>query len=615
MTSRFLPRCPAALPTLVIVHVLVVGLLLPAPLAAQAGNPSDPDATPEDVGATEGRIDGRREGLEAGKNEGRAQVLSQAWLRGFRSGLTRHGTWRRDASWDLGLAEGERPGLALGLESGQARGRVAAADAFLRLLGRPAFMSEAPPAPPMPPPPPGYSACEPPRRVRLQLTHRISHEMDPADCEEHEPPFDRDPRPNFPDTSDLRQRAREDGFQGDAVEAWLRGYKTLFRSEFSSAYRAQREMVSDRLVREWEDEGEIEGRREGERRRACENFATGYVQGWRDGFARGWERGFAESWADEERIHLENPVVRIVSARLVDESGDGVIEPGEGVRAELALANAGMQPSRGEVLDWEGITSLTNRGAVSGTLPAQSRLEERLELGRVPEHALFGAGIEVGLRAANGDSRLLEDRVGRPVVLEGATARLDVADGRLVARVNALIANVATRDADRALSARASGSTTSLGVVQAGERRNVELMVPAPSAWLAEPASGSVELRSGDTTWMLRDWNHAPRFGDSLQVAARLPTGSAGLDEALVSLSRRLMAELERAMNDPRLYNRLDDGSDLAELARVRSTLPAATRADVEARLSRPLMQHAEAKGTPRKVRRAIRQALGKSGD
>ena len=601
---------------------LAVLLVVGCPARAQTVGVS---GTPEDEGAREGQSEGRLAGLESGRDEGRAQALAAAWMRGFRRGLADESTWRRGASWDEGRAEGERPGRAEGLVAGQARGGQACAAAFLLLEGRPSLMTEpAPPAPP-PPPAPAHPACREPVPLTLRFDARRSVEVRRQDCESGEPPLGWDvPRPDYPDASRLRDRARMDGFEDDALEAWIRGYKQSFKHEFTEAYRTTRDATPGHLVREWELEGLAEGRREGERRRACEDFGRGFETGWRDGFEAGFERGFVEAWEAEEQAHLDHAVVRIVGTRLLDDSSDGVVEPGERVHAEIALANAGLRDTQGPVLTFDGVRTVAARGSVGGAMRAQSRRTEVIDLGEADAGAPLGAGLEVRLQGENGDALALEGDVGRPVVLDGADARLDVAEGALVTRVRVAVVSVATRDADRGLSVAAggvgagagasAGAASTLGVVRAGERRDVELVVPARPSDLAEGSSGSVELRSGDATWMRRDWSMTPRFGDSLLTAARLPAGSRVLDDSLTALSRRLHAELALAMEDPKLYARLDDGSDLSELARVRPSLPAATRADVESRLARPLMQHAEAKGTPRKVRRAIREALGRPG-
>ena len=581
---------------------------------AQAQAASNRPSGAEDAGAREGQSEGRLEGLEVGRDEGRDQAYGEAWLRGFRRGLTQEDTWRRDTARDEGLSEGERPGRATGLGVGHERGRDACAAAFLRLQGRPSIVTEpAPPAPP-PPPPPLHPACAEPPVLTLQFSGNRSAQVRRQDCENGAAPLGWDvPRPDYPDAGSLRDRARLAGFEDDALEAWMRGYKTAFKSEFTEAYRTTRDQAPAESVRRWERDGENEGRREGERRRACADFARGYEQGWREGFDVGFERGFIEAWDETDRRHSDNPVVRILSSRLLDESRDGVIEPGEGLRAELDVANAGLRDSSAAPVVFEGARTVSARGALSPELRAQSRRTDVVDLGRADEGAPFGAGVEVRLRGENGDELALTGLVGRPVVIDSTDARLDVVGGELVTRVRARIASVAERDADRSLSvAAAGGASVELGTVRARELRDVDLVLPAQASAVAETSSGSVELRSGETTWMRRDWTHEPRFGDALLTAARLPAGSAQLSDALTALSRRLHAELARAMDDPKLYRRLDDGSDLAELARVRPQLPAATRSDVESRLTRPLLQQADARSTPRKVRRAIREALGK---
>ena len=72
------------------------------------------------------------------------------------------------------------------------------------------------------------------------------------------------------------------------------------------------------------------------------------------------------------------------------------------------------------------------------------------------------------------------------------------------------------------------------------------------------------------------------------------------------------MAELGQALGEPKLYRKLEGTSDLAELSRVLPSLPQATRPAIDSRLVRPLLAYADAKGTPRKVRKAIREALGR---
>ena len=120
--------------------------------------------------------------------------------------------------------------------------------------------------------------------LHLQFHARRSFEMRRHDCEREESPLGWDiPRPDYPDGSGLRERARSDGYEGDQLEAWIRGYKDTFKSEFESAFRTTREMTPGHLLRDWEMDGMTEGRREGERRRACTEFVRGFESGWRDG--------------------------------------------------------------------------------------------------------------------------------------------------------------------------------------------------------------------------------------------------------------------------------------------------------------------------------------------
>jgi hypothetical protein len=516
--------------------------------SAQSHGGGDPSATPEDHGAIEGRVEGRRQGLEIGQDQGRAQALARAWMRGFREGLERASSWSRDASWDEGLSEGLRPGRAEGLDAGRPRGSSAAAAAYLRLQGRPTLVSEAAPEPPVPPPPPLHPACAEPASIVLRFNPRRSVELRPHELGEEESPLGWDePRPDYPGESSLRDRARNDGYEGDAMDGWIRGYKTTFKSEFQQAFRNTRDMTPGHLLRDWEAEGEIEGRREGRRRRSCDDFVRGFATGWRDGFGEGFDRGFAEGWDAESQRHDDNAVVRVLSARLIDETADGVIEPGEGVRAEIEIANAGLVEAARSALAYEGVRTLHARGEAGAPLPAQSRRAVRLDLGRADEGAPFGAGIEVALRGLNGDAQALTATIGRPVVIDAIEPRLGVADGELVLRLRTTIASVATKEAERGLALRAGEVSSPLGVVTAGERRDVDLILPASASWLAETSTGRVELRAGDETWLRRDWALAPAFGDSLQVAATLPAGSARLDEALTSLSRRLLSELGHA--------------------------------------------------------------------
>ncbi len=593
----------------------VLSLVAAAPAMdtrAQADGIGTTEPGPEAQGQIEGRVDGRRAGISAGADIGRAQATLDAWLVGFRRGLDRERSWQQQGAWDDGIVAGERPGRASGHDAGRDRGKAACDAGFARLLGRPVYVAPEPPSAPAPPPPPTHAACNEPDEIALRLPAGRRVSVRPADAERRESPLGWDvPAPDYPDKTTLRNRASLDGHEGDAMNAWIRGYKDGFREEWHQAFLHQRDTVSASLVRTWETDGLAAGRIEGARRRACEDFAAGFAHGFRQGFEQGFSRGFAEGWAESEAVHLRNPVVRVEHAVLLDATGDGVVEPGESITLEIVVANAGEEDAAVDAATWEGVRAVAGRGSIGRPVASRARRTERIELGPVQPGAPFGATVEVTVRGLNGDVRPVIAPVSRPVVIDTVAADFAVRDGALVASVRPRAISQATQPADRALAVIAGDARVELGVVRPSAIAEPELIVPVDPASLASRATGDVELRSGTETWMRKAWTAETAYDAAIALACRLPAASPARHAALGALGARLMAELDRAMDEPKLYARAGDDSDLARLAVALAALEPASRADVERRIVAPARARGEAKSAPRRVRKAVREALG----
>ena len=75
-------------------------------------------------------------------------------------------------------------------------------------------------------------------------------------------------------------------------------------------------------------------------------------------------------------------------------------------------------------------------------------------------------------------------------------------------------------------------------------------------------------------------------------------------------LSRRLDREFDAALLEPKLYKRLDRGSELVRFATALASLPADQARLLRAEVAAPLLARARSKNTPRKIRSAVQDAV-----
>ena len=111
---------------------------------------------------------------------------------------------------------------------------------------------------------------------------------------------------------------------------------------------------------------------------------------------------------------------------------------------------------------------------------------------------------------------------------------------------------------------------------------------------------------------MSRSWEAPTPMERAVETAMRLPAASGARASAMTSLGVRLDAEMRAAIEDPKLYHRLEDRSELAAFARALGCASPADRAVLQASIGEPLLERARERDTPRKVRRAVVDALGK---
>ena len=110
---------------------------------------------------------------------------------------------------------------------------------------------------------------------------------------------------------------------------------------------------------------------------------------------------------------------------------------------------------------------------------------------------------------------------------------------------------------------------------------------------------------------MLRRFEATTGMERAVRLTAVLRRGGTQQADALAALSRRLGAEFGSALRDPKLYKRQGDTSDIAQFGAGLRALSAVDAAPIVASVARPLLERAEARGVPRRVRNAVREALG----
>ena len=574
--------------------------------------------SPHRQGFAQGDQDGRRICREDGVELGRSQALIEAYLDGFREGISaadrsRDVEERAQGSEDDGAAEGRRSGLPAGLAAGHERGEAKASAAFERLEGPPSFRSEAPPVERAALPPPRFDACEAPKRIELRLPRGKSAEVDPSNAEDASHRNDlRVPDSPYPALSTLRQEARRQGWaSGDDVDDWVHGYREGFDGSYEHVFLEERRNVAWSTLRQWQADGSDAGFEEGERRRHCEAFGHGFSRGLDGGFDEGFERGFREGWDASADRHAAGPVMVIQSARLVDGSSDGVFEPGEEIFGELLLANAGLVDTEDEVLSWAGVQSVEASGRVLRPMPAQSRRSERLALGPIGQGAPLGATAIVELNAFRGARESISAIVGRPAQIDSVIAFLEARDGMLVRVVRAVVRSTATAPVDRRLRLVSESASEFVGSLAPGASRDAAVVLPARGSDLDAELSGEVRLEAEDGFWMLRRYAATTPMERATDLAASLSEGSPDEAEAQRAVLARLFREMDQAVLEPRLYKKAGDDSELTRFGRTYLGLGRERGAGLQASVADPLLRRADAKGMPRRVRAAIHDALG----
>lgn len=568
-------------------------------------------------GRSDGLAAGRLSGREDGSDLGRAQVLVEAYIDGYRRAVSAplHAEFLApvDDAEEDGRLDGRPAGLAIGLAAGHDRGATAAADGYAVLDGRPAFRSQAPPPRPDAPAPPPFDACEPPASSRLRLPRGRTVDLDAADLEQGRAPFSlRVPPPPFPSNSRLRALARDEGWSlGEDVDAWVEEYRSGFEETYVAVFEEERRNVAWGTRRDYEHEGAAAGRREAVRRRACAAYARGHRHGFGEGFDEGFERGCREGWDAAARRHEDGPVIVIERARWIDANDDAVFEPGERVTLEVDIANAGMIDSTHAVLEWSGARSIAGGGRIEAPLAAQRRRSHRLDVGALDAAAPLGATATLELSPLRGERRALSALVGRPAIIDGVIAFLDVRDDSLVLVARAVVSCVATRVVERDLRLSSGPATADVGSLEPGSATDVALVLPASGADLARSVAGDVQLHGDGSPWMSRRFEATTGMERAVGLVAALPRGGVDQAEGLAAVAHRLAAEFDDALEDSRLYKRLDAASELELFGAALRGLPKGDATPLLEAVARPLLARAEGRGIPRRVRNAVREALG----
>lgn len=374
------------------VRVLVAAtwLALALPAGAQVNSGGE---NPSAVGAT----DGRRLGLQQGRTIGRAQALFESYQLGFRQGLDEAASAGVVGRLETQFGQaGRTRGLSDGTSAGSDAGSAAAVESWLS-TGRPAKRL-ARTAPDVPDSDAG-TVCPAARPIRLDLARDISVDVDPEGLESAESPividsFELDWAP----IHDLRNRARAAGATAEAVLFWVRDYKFAFQSAWNQAFENERSGTSVPDRKDMERRGLASGRREGERRLRCNKGVELWRQGYETGWTEGWAAGFDESVTETNARHAKRAVVLLQEPRLVEASGDGLFEPGEELRLQARLVNAGAVAANRSAGSWGAVRGLESEGHFAGELaPGESR-ELDVALGAIDAAAPPGTSVVVRVR-------------------------------------------------------------------------------------------------------------------------------------------------------------------------------------------------------------------------
>jgi len=583
-TRRFVLACLSVL-------VLTGGMSARAQTATSGEDPFG-------VGAT----DGRRLGLRQGRILGRAQALYGSFRDGFRQGLEE----AREADRGRGRVEQARlAGRTRGLASGEPSGRDAGAAAALASWleqgkSRPLPATVAPDAPDVDAPP----ACAAAQPIGLPLGREVRVVIDPEGLEIRESPVEVDSFDlAYPSRDDLRTRARAAGATAEAVGFWVRDYKFAFQSAWNEAFTDQRSGTPLGERDELESLGLQIGRKEGDRRLACKAGQATWQEGYERAWAESWSSAFMEGWNATDERHGKRAVVVVLDPRLIDASGDGLLEPGEGLRLEARLVNAGAVEARRSAGSWGALRGLESEGHLEGGLaPGQSR-DLKLDLGSVDPQAPTGTSVVVRIRGLGSQAQTLNQRLGRPARIEAAKTELATDKGRLVARIEARILSTSPASSRAKLVLAGRGGESEVGRLKDGEAKSVELVLPASlPERIGARVTGVFVLRTSEG----QPW-HAGRWAASLGVleaTALAATGDAPAElDAL--LLEHLAAEWDSAMTgDPKAP--LPEG--LTIHAAGFAGLPRKAQQRLERQVTAPLLEHVDGSSGPKRLKKRVRQ-------
>jgi hypothetical protein len=295
----------------------------------------------------------------------------------------------------------------------------------------------------------------------------------------------------------------------------------------------------------------------------------------------------------------------VQDARIVDASGDGLLEPGEAAFLQARLVNAGAAEAKRAAGSWGAVRGFESEGHLEGGLSPGHVRDLKIDLGPADPTAPPGTSVVVHLRGMGSKQQTLSERLGRPARIEKAEAELSIENGRLVAQVEATIASTSPASARAELELAGDGASAPVGRLEGGESRTVRLRVPAevPDE-LGSVATGVFVLRTGEgQPWHAGRW--AAEFG--LEEATTL----AGAGDAPAEIGARLVAHLAAAWNvaaagDPKA----ELPAELTSYASLLRVLPKKARQRVDERVTAPLLRHLEEHSGPKRLRKRAKELL-----
>lgn len=168
---------------------------------------------------------------------------------------------------------------------------------------------------------------------------------------------------------------------------YLAAYDTAYRSRLADAYAASHAETYERVLRSTIDQFKTdkvkyaEGFRIGNREASfLKGLSEGTASGYRDNVEKEKSAARARGTSSANSKYAE-PVIQVLSARLKEASGDGVLAPGEEAVVEVQLKNFGLKDKVG----LRGLMTVNSRGiSVPATdmalppIPAQSSVIVRM---------------------------------------------------------------------------------------------------------------------------------------------------------------------------------------------------------------------------------------------